>query len=95
MSFPATTKKARLLVTLSQGLIETVAFEALDPTLNFKASDIELVQLDFDTDGAEEGDGALNVDDYGLVFVSVGEPDEMSPEDAHLARTARDTWAIS
>jgi len=80
--------RARLLVTMNEGLVETVAAEGLDEV------QLELVQIDFDTEGCEEGEGPIRVDGE-LMFVSVGEVEKMSPDEAALARTARDTWAMT
>lgn len=88
----STPYKARLLVTISEGLVDVVAIQALDPS--FDVSAIELVKIDFDTEGACDDDGVLEFDG-AEGFVSVGEVDVMSDEDARLARAARDTWALS
>jgi hypothetical protein len=85
---PEIKRKARLLVVISGGLVETVAIEGLDDV------EIELVQIDMDTDGSDVDDGCVRVEGE-LMFVAVGEVAVMDPDQAHLARTARDTWAMS
>ena len=78
----------RLLITIDGGLVDIVAIEGLDDV------EIELVKIDLDTDGSDEEDGCLRVEG-DLMWVSVGTVDRMSPDEAHLARTARDTWAMT
>jgi hypothetical protein len=81
---------ARLLVTIEDGIVE-VAVEGLPEGL-----ELELVQVDFDTDGQDtEDDPSILLVDGTYCFVSVGTVDTMNVDDAAFARMARDTWRMT
>jgi hypothetical protein len=81
----------RLLIMISGGMVETVAVEGLP-----EGVELELVKLDYDTDGdgPEENPDAYWVDGK-VVYVTVETVGEMSADDAALARMARDAWRLT
>lgn len=77
---------ARLLITIEDGLVSTVAVEGLPEGLV-----LELVQLDYDTEGSDPEEDPSILDIEGrLAFVSVG---TVGPMHVGAAATARSTRA--
>lgn len=80
------TLKPRIVVTINEGLVE-VAYEGFD------ASAIELVTIDYDTDGCDPKEDGLYKVGGELAWFSVGEMDTLDDETAKAVSLTWDHWA--
>lgn len=81
-----TTKPSpRLLLVINGGMVETIAAEGIDFPVQF-------VQIDYDTDGDEDGVTKLDGTDC---YLEVSTVDAMSLEDSALASLAVKEWEIA
>lgn len=81
-----TTKPSpRILLVIEGGMVDTIAAEGFD-------FPVRLVQIDYDTDGDEDGVTKLDGTDC---YLSVGEIDPMSADDSALASLAVKEWEIA
>jgi len=81
--------KPRLLITISGGKLDVIAIEGAG------CVEIDLVIIDYDTDGYDEDDDGCVRIDGNLAFVTVSDVATMSVDEAATARIARDTWAMA
>ena len=79
--------KPRLLITINGGILDVIAVEGMSGV------EIELVIIDYDTDGYDEDDDGCVRIEGNLAFVTVSDVTTMSVSEAATARIARDTWA--
>lgn len=80
------TLKPRIIICIDDGLVQSVNFDGID------LSHVEVVKIDYDTDGANASDGVVMVGGVEAFF-DVMDMEQASDEQAADVSAAWDRWS--